>query len=345
MQTTKPDFGRFQAAITREVLPDRVPNAEVGIDIEVMEAFLGQAVTDVKTYASFWEEAGYDYVLLQVRGQPIHDSFQIKIAEGVLTAYARTTIAASGAGGIQNEEMFNKYPWMGPQDVYYRDVDLIKDCLPDGMKLVVNVGPQFQSLFRIMGVEALSVASVENPELIASIAEKVGELGVSIAENLLQREWVGGIWYGDDMGYTQGLLVSPALLRTYVFPYYKRIGDLCKRYRKLCILHSDGKLLEVFDDLIACGFQAVHPNEPSSVDIVEIKREWGDRLSFLGNIDVDLLARSTPEGVAAATRQLIDSVASGGGFALGSGNTVAKYIPIENYRAMLEAVREYGELR
>lgn len=73
MNWPKPDFYRFYAAITRKGLPDRVPNAEVGIDIGVMEAFLGRAITDIKTYASFWEKAGYDYALLQVRGQPIHE--------------------------------------------------------------------------------------------------------------------------------------------------------------------------------------------------------------------------------------------------------------------------------
>lgn len=60
MNEMKPDFRRFHAAVTREKLPDRVPNSEVDIEIEIMEAFLGQRMKDVKTYASFWEKAGYD---------------------------------------------------------------------------------------------------------------------------------------------------------------------------------------------------------------------------------------------------------------------------------------------
>ena len=209
-------------------------------------------------------------------------------------------------------------------------------------KLIVNHGPQFQSLFRIMGIDALSIASVENPALLARIADKVGELSVRIVESLLQREWTGGIWYGDDMGYTGGLIVSPALLRQYVFPYFERMGNLCRQYGKLFILHSDGRLLQVFEDLIQCGFQAIHPNEPSSVDIVELKQRWGDRLAFLGNVDVDLLTRGTPEQVAQATRWLLENVAPGGGFALGSGNSITKHMPPENYRAMLDTVRDCG---
>ena len=309
-----------------------------------MEAFLEQPITDIKTYTSFWEKAGYDYALLELRGQPIYDSSQIKIAEGIRTSVTPTTVATDGTSGIKDEKMFDEYPWIGPEDVYYKDIDMIKDCLPDGMKLVVNHGPQFQSLFRIMGIEALSIASIENPELLSAMADKVGELSVNIVESLLQREWVGGIWYGDDMGYTQGLIVSPALLRKYVFPYYKRMGNLCKQYQKLFILHSDGKLLEILDDLLECGFQAIHPNEPSSVDIVELKNQWGDRFAFLGNIDMDLLTRGTPEQVAQAAKFLIQKVAPGGGFALGSGNSVARYVPLENYKAMLDTVRKYGNI-
>jgi len=345
MNETKPDFQRFHDAVSRQRLPDRVPLAEVWVDIEVMEAHLGRPMTDVETCASFWERAGYDYALLQVRGQPICDSSQVRIAEGQLSLHGPdASVSTFSSTNIRDEQTFEAYPWIRPEDVYYRDVDLMAEYLPDGMKLIVNHGPQFQSLFRMMGLEELSIACVENPALIAAIADKVGELSVNIVENLLQREWVGGIWFGDDMGYTGGLMVSPDFLRRYVFPYYRRMGDLCKRHDKLFVLHSDGQLTEVFEDIIECGFQAIHPNEPTSVDIGELKQQWGDRLAFLGNVDVDLLARGTPEEISAVTRRLIDTVAPGGGFALGSGNSIAKYIPLANYKAMLDTVRQYGQI-
>lgn len=338
-----PDFQRFHDAVSREQLPDRIPNAEAHIGFDVMEAFLGCPVHDIETYVSFWEKAGYDYVVLQVRGQPIYDSFQIKIAEGVLISNVKTaTVSTYGSSHIHDEETFSTYPWIGPGDVYFRDVDLLKDRLPDGMKLIVNHGPQFQSLFRIMGIEALSIASVENPELISAIAEKAGELSVTVVESLAQREWVGGIWFGDDIAYTEGLLVSPSFLRTYVFPYYKRMGDICRHYGKLFIFHSDGKLTEVFDDLYECGFQAIHPNEPLSTDIAELKKLRGHQFALLGNIDVDLLTRGTPEQIREAAINLIKTVGPGGGFALGSGNSITGSMPLANYRAMLDTVRQCG---
>ena len=340
----KPDFERFRAAITRERVPDRIPTAEVGIDMEVVADFLGRPV-DLESYASFWGEAGYDYVLLQVRGQPLADSSQTRIAEGQLSHHGvAASVSTFGTGAIRDEQSFEAYPWIGPADVYYRDVEEIRAYLPEGTKLVVNCGPIFQFLFRAMGIEELAIAAAENPDLLRAVADRAGELMANMVESLAQREWVGGIWYGDDMAYTAGLLVSPAFLRSYVFPYLEKMGRSCRERGKLLIMHSDGKLAEVLPDLIACGVQGVHPNEPTSVDMAEMKREWGDRLSLLGGVDLDLLARGTPEEIREATRSLIESLEPAGGVAIGSGNSVARFVPLANYRAMLGAIREYGVL-
>ena len=338
----QPDFSRFRAAMTRERLPDRIPTAEVGIDMEIVAAFLGRPV-DLKSYASFWAQAGYDYVLLQVRGQPLADSHQVKIAEGQMALHgAEESVSTFGTAAIRDEQTFEAYPWIGPQDVYYRDVDQIREHLPEGAKLVVNCGPIFQFFFRAMGIEELSIAMLENPDLLGAIAAKAGELMVNMVESLAQREWVGGIWYGDDMAYTAGLLVSPAFLRTYVFPYLERMGRICRAHDKLLILHSDGKLAEVLPDLIECGVQGVHPNEPTSVDMAQMKQEWGDRLSLLGGVDLDLLTRGSPDEIVSATRSLIERLGSDGGVAIGSGNSIARFVPLANYQAMLGAIREYG---
>ena len=343
-QRIEPDFERIRTVVARSGLPDRVPTAEVGIDIEIIEQFMGRPV-DLPTYASFFAEAGYDYVLLQVRGQPLADSFQVRIAEGQLALHGpEASVSTFGTAVIHDEQSFEAYPWIGPQDVYYGDVDRVRDHLPDGMRLIVNCGPIFQFFFRAMGVEAMSIAMIESPDLLNAIAEKVGPLCVSIVEAIAQREWVGGIWYGDDIAYTTGLLVPPDFLRTYLFGYMRQIGQICQRYDKLYLFHSDGDLGEVMEDVIDTGVQGVHPNEPTSVDMAQIKQRWGDRLSVLGGIDVDLLATATPETITATTRTLIERAGPGGGMAAGSGNSVAQYVPLANYRAMLDAIRDCGAI-
>ena len=344
MRHPDPDFNRFLAAVTRDALPDRVPNIEAGVDWEMMERYLGRPIADVRDHAEFWRAAGYDYVFLYVRGQPIPDHFhQEIIGQPYPDEHTGTASAGSfGARGVHDDESFEEYPWCGPEDLYYDDIDRTAEVLPDGMKIVVNQGPLFSGIWRMMGLENFAYACVEDPDLVRRVSEKIGETCVTIAEQCLRRDCVGAYWIGDDMAYTTGLMASPAFLRERVFPYYRRIGKLCLEHRKPLLLHSDGKLTEVLDDLIDCGIQAIHPNEPTSVDIFGLKRQYGDRLAFAGNIDVDLLTRGTPEQIAAATRDLIERAGPGGGLAVGSGNSITKDMPLANYQAMLDAVGDFG---
>ena len=74
-----------------------------------------------------------------------------------------------------------------------------------------------------------------------------------------------------------------------------------------------------------------------------MKRKVGDRLCLIGNIDLSsTLTRGTPAEVEAEVRQRITEIAPGGGYCVGSSNTVTNYVPLENYRAMIEAAFKYG---
>ena len=78
--------------------------------------------------------------------------------------------------------------------------------------------------------------------------------------------------------------------------------------------------------------------------VTEAKRRWGDRVAILGGVDVDFLCRHSPREVKERTKRILEVCSRGGGYALGSGNTIANYIPVENYLAMLEAGREFNGL-
>jgi len=106
-------------------------------------------------------------------------------------------------------------------------------------------------------------------------------------------------------------------------------------------MHSDGNVTRVLPDLIACGLDAFQPVEPKAMDIVAVKRKYGDRLTLLGNVDVDLLRGSTEE-IRNAVEKLMRDVAPGGGFAIGSANCIPDHVPAENYRALVEASLAFG---
>jgi uroporphyrinogen decarboxylase len=79
------------------------------------------------------------------------------------------------------------------------------------------------------------------------------------------------------------------------------------------------------------------------MDIVEVKRKWGKHLALIGNIDLGhTLTRGTPQEVEAEVRQRLRELAPGGGYCLGSSNSIASYVPLANYKAMIEATLRWG---
>ena len=108
------------------------------------------------------------------------------------------------------------------------------------------------------------------------------------------------------------------------------------------LLHSCGNLEAIMDDLINdVGIDAKHSFEDIIQPVTEAKSLYGERIALLGGIDVDMLCRSSEAEVRAYTRRVIEVCAPGGGWALGTGNSVANYIPVRNYLAMLDEGRKY----
>ncbi|HKJ28189.1 MAG TPA: uroporphyrinogen decarboxylase family protein, partial [Anaerolineales bacterium] len=97
-------------------------------------------------------------------------------------------------------------------------------------------------------------------------------------------------------------------------------------------------------DLHDAGLNAPHPIEPLAMDSVELKEKLGDRLCLLGNIEIgETLTMGTPEDVEAEVKHRISTLAKGGGYAVGSSNTVAHYVKLDNYKAMIQSTRKYGK--
>ena len=97
------------------------------------------------------------------------------------------------------------------------------------------------------------------------------------------------------------------------------------------------------EDLICdVGIDARHSFEDAIMDVVTFSRRYGDRIAVLGGIDVDFLCRATAEEVRQRVRRTLDACFPGGGYCLGTGNSVTNYIPVENYLAMLDEGRRYG---
>ena len=148
----------------------------------------------------------------------------------------------------------------------------------------------------------------------------------------------------DVLAHVKGTFVSPKVYRKYVFPWYAKIGQVLENAGIPFIFHSDGNFMAVFNDLADCGVKAIHPIEPQAMDIVAVKKEYGNRFCIFGNIDLDYtLTRGTPEEVDALVKKKIKELAPGGGYGLSASNSIPDYVKPENFKAMVIAAKKYGK--
>jgi hypothetical protein len=156
---------------------------------------------------------------------------------------------------------------------------------------------------------------------------------------------VDGFIGGTDLAHHSSTLVSPAMFRRFIFPQLRRISERCHAHGLPYFKHTDGNIQVVENEfLLGCGFDGYHAIEPSAgMDISRLKKQYGNRITLLGNIDCgDLLTNGIEEDIAAAVKQCIRNVAPGGGYVLSSSNSIHSGIPTKNFLAMLRAAREHG---
>ncbi len=340
----QPDFDRLQTALFGGQ-PDRVPLLELSIADSVMEKFLGQPVKEISDRIEFFQKAGYDYIKLSPKIDM--NPGKIRPREGERISASTEVTAernwhASGQGIITTIEEFENFRWPKPEEVDYSDFEQVQKFLPDNMKIIGQYGDIFTWTWDFMGFETFSFALIDNPELVKLIFNKIGSIVLSLFETIVTFDHIGALFYSDDIAINTGLFVSPQVYRTYLFPWMKKIGDLCKQYDIPFIYHTDGDIWAVLDDLKACGVNALQPIEPQAMDIVELKQKRGKEFCLVGNVDVDLLARGHKEQIMEQVKRLLKHVAPGGGYCLGSGNTVPEYVPVENYVTMIETADRYS---
>lgn len=343
-----PDFKRLRHALSRQGEPDRVPFIELFADQEIMEAVIGESIpvpernerelrkTALRKVIRFWYETGYDYLTVQTK----LDMPQRRLAADDTAALERgqRLWVDESAGVINSWRDFEAYPWPRPEDIDYFSLELVGRHLPDGMQIIfLSPGGQLENIMELMGFTPFVFALKDDPELVEAVSQKVGELLVALFSTAAEMPNVGALWLGDDMGYKTATMISPEDLRRYVFPWQKRLAEIAHAHNMPFLLHSCGNLRQIMDELIDdVGIDAKHSFEDVIMPVAEAKKLYGDRIAVLGGVDVDFLCRSSEEEVRAYTRRVIEACAPGGGWALGTGNSVANYIPVQNYLAMLD---------
>jgi len=353
-----PDWEGFIKCLRREGTPQRAHFIELIIDGEVKEEIIARFGLEedldradpyfrYRRLIALQSFLGYDYI-----------TCPDGLGEAFDTGFAHHNLVTSDTAGLKRErgrsfvdehrgvisnwQDFDTYTWPDPKNLNTRALEWCQKNLPENMCMIGFTGSIYENLSWLMGYEPLCYALFEQRDLVTAITQRVIDIYRAEVEVLLQFDRVKVIWGSDDLGFKTGTLISPKDLRELVLPGHKMLAELAHNAGRPYIMHCCGNLSRILEDLIEdVKIDGKHSFEDVIEDVCEDKRRYGDRLSLLGGIDVDFLCRANESQIRQRVDDTLETCLPGGGYFLGTGNTVANYIPLENYLTMLDEGRKF----
>lgn len=210
-----------------------------------------------------------------------------------------------------------------------------------GVLVVGRIPGGFDVARELMGEEVACLAYYTQPELMQDILDTVRETAVKVFERLTERLTVDQLFVHEDLAGKSGPLIGPAQVQQFIRPYYRAVWDLlADRGTKIFNMDSDGDLNPVIDAFLDCGVNVMHPMEPAAgMDIVEIRKKYGDRFAMLGGIDKHVL-RSTKADIRRELEYKLQPLMQQGSMVFALDHRITNGTPLENYRYYVRLGRE-----
>ncbi|MCS7120129.1 MAG: uroporphyrinogen decarboxylase family protein [Nitrososphaerota archaeon] len=200
-------------------------------------------------------------------------------------------------------------------------------------------------LTRLVGRRNMLLWIARYPERFGRVIERANEFALGIAEAQIKAAegLLDGIVIWGDFAYTKDMFYSPSYWREYFKPGVKEIVDLCHKYGLPVIYHGCGNISRVIEDFIEIKVDALNPLEAKAgLDVIELRRKYGHKIGFCGNMDViDWATKSADELKAIVLRKL--NAAKGGGYIFQSDHSVPSNISGWRYDFVIKLVRKYGK--
>jgi len=193
--------------------------------------------------------------------------------------------------------------------------------------------------------EELLIAMVTDPAWVKEMFQTVAELMIQMVKMMIEKGFkFDGALLCNDMGYRNASLFSPKTYRETLLEIDKMVCDFFHSYHMPVILHSCGNVKELIPYLIEAGFDCLNPLEvKAGMDVRELKRKYGDKLSFMGGIDARAMANPDPKVIEEEIRSKFKVAKKGGGYIYHSDHSVPKNVSFQQYKRVMELVKECGQ--
>ncbi len=195
----------------------------------------------------------------------------------------------------------------------------------------------------ILGPETLLMNVALDPGWIREMMEHFESLFMRMYEELVAAgAYLDGLFFYEDLGYKNGLFISPASYREILWPSHCRIFQRLRDDGRHVIIHSCGRITQAVEPLIEAGIHCLQPLEAKAgMDLAAMKTGYGDQIAFMGNIDVMVLRTNDKDLVRREVLGKLKAGAAGGGYVFHSDHSIPPEVTLETYRYCQSLIDEF----
>jgi len=199
----------------------------------------------------------------------------------------------------------------------------------------------YERAWTLRGMENLMMDFISNPAFVHELLGAIADYNIAQVRRAMQFD-IDAIYFGDDWGQQRGLQMGPKLWHEFIAPQLKRMYGEVKRAGKFVMIHSCGKVDELFDDLIGLGLDCFNPFQPEVMDTFALMKKYHGRLAFHGGLSTQVtLPHGTVDEVRAETAKLI-AAGLKGGYIFSPAHGVQRDVPVENMSAFIDLLQAQG---
>ncbi len=216
--------------------------------------------------------------------------------------------------------------------------DLRSKCAHENLFGCVSVHGVFDLMDKMCGHQYLLMGMALDPEWIRDMVDVYATLTIQLLEILFHEEGLpDGLWMWDDLGFKNRPFMAPSMYRELIFPGHKRVFDFAHRLGLSVVLHSDGFVEPLIPHLIEAGIDCLQPLEvKAGMDLLQIKKKYGDRIALIGGMDVRELISNDLGRVRRELETKLPQVMEGSGYVLQVDHSVPNQVAYQTYRFFIE---------
>ncbi len=196
----------------------------------------------------------------------------------------------------------------------------------------------FERAWTLRGMENLLFDFVDNPQFVHELFTAIADYNIAQVREALKYD-IDAVYFGDDWGQQNGLIMGKPYWDEYIKPQLRRMYGFVRSSGKFQMIHSCGKVDELFDDLVDLGLNCFNPFQPEVMDTSDLIRRYRGRLAFHGGLSTQrILPYGSVNEVRRETERLLE-LGREGGYIFAPSHAVENDVPLDNILAFLDVAR------